>query len=158
MIFVTVGSQMPFDRLVRAADEWAKTHPEVRVFAQIGASQSVPAAMEWTRILSPADYHQRVLATNVIVGHAGMGTVITAAEYGKPLVVMPRRGDLHETRNDHQVATARWLATRPAIWVASDGEELGSAISAALAAGTGPAATSEADPRLLAAIADFVRR
>ena len=30
---------------------------------------------------------------------------------GKPILVMPRRGDLRETRNDHQVATAeRFLA------------------------------------------------
>jgi len=36
MIFVTVGAQMAFDRLIRAVDAWAGVHPAVSVFGQIG--------------------------------------------------------------------------------------------------------------------------
>ncbi len=38
MIFVTVGEQLPFDRLVRAVDEWAAASGK-EVFAQIGNSE-----------------------------------------------------------------------------------------------------------------------
>ena len=44
MIFVTVGSQLPFDRLVRAVDDWAAGNGGAAAFAQIGASSYlVPA-------------------------------------------------------------------------------------------------------------------
>lgn len=37
MIFVTVGTQMPFDRLVEAVDQWASTRDRVNVFARSGS-------------------------------------------------------------------------------------------------------------------------
>ena len=33
MIFVTVGYQMAFDRLIEAVDEWAGAHPDAELFA-----------------------------------------------------------------------------------------------------------------------------
>jgi UDP-N-acetylglucosamine transferase subunit ALG13 len=53
-----------------------------------------------------------------------MGSIITALEYGKPIIVMPRRGDLRETRNDHQIATAMRLMKRGGITVALNETEL----------------------------------
>ena len=35
MIFATVGTQLPFDRLIAAVDRWAGTRPGREVFAQI---------------------------------------------------------------------------------------------------------------------------
>lgn len=124
MIFLTVGSQMPFDRLVEAMDRWAIRHPDVPVFAQIGDSAYRPAGMRWKELISPDEYSDAMLQSELIVAHAGMGTVISAATYRKPLIVMPRRGDLRETRNDHQVSTCRWLKLRPGIRVAMDEAEL----------------------------------
>ncbi len=49
-------------------------------------------------------------AATAIVAHAGMGTILTALEMGKPLLVMPRRAALGEHRNDHQLATASRFA------------------------------------------------
>ena len=111
---------MPFDRMVRAVDNWAARQSSVKVFAQIGDSDYQPRSMEWVRLLEPDAYKQRFLEAELIVSHAGMGTVISAAEYGKPLLVLPRRGDLRETRNDHQVATAKWLEKLGGIRVAMD--------------------------------------
>ena len=106
MIFVTVGAQMPFDRLVRAVDDWAGRVP-AEIFAQIGPSSLRPRHMAWTRFLAPADFLAQVGAADLLVAHAGMGSIITALEYGKPILVMPRRGELGETRNNHQVATTK---------------------------------------------------
>ena len=124
MIFVTVGAQMPFDRLIRAVDEWALSRARSDVFAQIGESDYCAKAIETTRHMDPMLFRKRVQAAAIVVGHAGMGTIITAFEFAKPIIVLPRRADLMETRNDHQVATATHFNRQGRITVAFDEQEL----------------------------------
>ena len=52
--------------------------------------------------------------------HSGM----TAAEHGKPVVLLPRKRSLGEHNNDHQADTAAWLRTRPGILVADTEADL----------------------------------
>ena len=125
MIFVTVGSQMPFDRLISAVDVWAALHPHVDVFAQTGVTRYQAKHIRTVEVLQPVDFRNHVDRCSVIVAHAGMGSVLTAMEAGKPLLILPRRGDLQETRNDHQVATAQWLEGRFGVHVAMTESELG---------------------------------
>lgn len=106
MILVTVGGQMPFDRLVTAVDRWAGEHGVTDVFAQIGRTDYRPENIEWVQFLEPKELRRRVREARVVVAHAGIGTILTALEVGTPLLVMPRRADRRETRTDHQVATA----------------------------------------------------
>lgn len=148
---------MAFDRLVTTVDAWAAKHPDVEVFAQIGLTDFVPRHMEWEKLLDPVRYAEVFAKAEVVVSHAGMGTVISAAEQGKPLLLLPRLGALRETRNDHQVATARWLAERPGIWVAMSENELASALDArARLTSKTIAGSTEAEPRLIKAIRDFI--
>ena len=123
-IFVTVGAQMPFDRMVRAVDAWAGERGRSDVFAQIGPTDYRPAHIEWVEFIEPDEFRQRVAAADVLVAHAGMGSILTALEAGKPILVMPRRGDLRETRNDHQVATAERFREMGKVAVAMDEHEL----------------------------------
>lgn len=125
MILVTVGAQMPFDRLCRAVDAWAAMRRcGDEVFAQIGNTDWRPTSIRWTAMIDPAEFAQAVQSCSAIVAHAGMGSILTALEYGKPILVMPRRGDLHETRNDHQVATAKRFNELGSVRVAFDESEL----------------------------------
>ena len=137
MIFVTIGSMFPFDRLVRAMDAWASAQPEPAgpFLAQIGDGGYEPAHMRWVRSLEPGDYARAVAEADLVVAHAGMGSVITAGEHGKPIVLLPRRVAQGEHTNDHQVDTARWLRTRPGIHVADTEAALAGRIAEALAAG-----------------------
>lgn len=135
-VFVTVGSMLPFDRLVRAADAWAAEHPEAQVIAQIGKSALRPVAMTWREMYAPREFRECCDAADVIVSHLGMGTVLTAAELGKPLVALPRRPGFGEVTNDHQSATARWLGGRPGLTLIDDPSALGQAL-ATLPAGVG---------------------
>ena len=107
MIFVTVGSQLAFDRLVSAVDDWAANRPDVDVFGQVGDTNRPPAHFESVSTMSPEEYQRRFMEADLIVGHAGMGTIIAALEHCKPLLMMPRLGSLKESRNDNQVGTAR---------------------------------------------------
>lgn len=130
---------MPFDRLIGALDAWAAAHPNIEFFAQVGETARPPAHMPFARSLSPAAFVAKVRAAQLVVAHAGMGSILTALEHARPILVMPRRGDLRETRNDHQVATARRFAASSRVLVAMDESELAARLDA-LVAGAGAAA------------------
>lgn len=109
MIFVTVGTEFPFDRLIRAMDDWAADNPQDPVIAQIGTGAYEPRHMTWHRRMGRAAFAELVTAAELIVAHAGIGSLVTAGEYGKPVVLLPRRARFGEQRNDHQLDTAARL-------------------------------------------------
>jgi len=127
VIFLTVGTQLPFDRLVRDVDLWAGSRSRRDIFGQIsdpGPAGYRPKNFDWVSDLAPAEFEARFHAASHIVSHAGMGTIIGALGEGKPLLIMPRRAHLGEQRNDHQHATSKRFGTRPGILVAFDEAEL----------------------------------
>ena len=160
MIFVTVGSQMSFDRLIIAMDHWAaRQDVPVDVFAQIGRTDYRPKSLRFSDYMSPKEYGEMVDEAQVIVAHASMGTVLTALELGKPLVLMPRQGSLLETRNDHQIATAKWLAGHEGVFVAMDEAELHSALESALNSCSGIKVISKyASPTFIEMLKQFINR
>lgn len=126
MIFLTTGTQLPFDRLVGMVDAWA-ARSVIQGFAQIGTSTYIPTTLQYERFITPGEFETRVNACSCIISHAGMGTIISALTYGKPAILMPRRFDFGEHRNDHQLATARKLADRPFLRFIQDVDELDAA-------------------------------
>lgn len=156
MILVTVGTELPFDRLVKAVDRWAATRDRSDIFAQIGEGAWEPAHFPFRDFIEPDEFAERLRSADLIVAHAGMGTILSALHYGKPLLVMPRRAGLGEQRNDHQLATAERLLEMGKINVAFDEQELMHKLDRVeeLAAGTriGPAAGEE----LLTALRQFI--
>ena len=119
-----MGGQLPFARLIDAVDRWAGAAGRTDVFAQVGDTEAVPSHIESARFLDPAAFRQRFDAATVVISHAGMGTILSALEAGKPILVVPRRASLGEHRNEHQLATVRHLQGRPGITVAMDEAEL----------------------------------
>lgn len=124
VIFVTVGAQMPFNRLVKTIDQWANEQGRDDVFAQIGPTDYRPSHIQWTRLLDPGEFKRRCEAASVIVAHAGTGSILTALQLGKPILIMPRRANLRETRSDHQVGTAERFRRFESVAVAWDEKEL----------------------------------
>lgn len=158
MIFVTVGSQMPFDRLIEAVSLWAsKQSVTPDVLAQVGDSLLRPSGVRIVTSLSPEEFRTAISQADVIVAHAGMGSVLTAMEFGKPLVVLPRKSTLRETRNDHQIATARWLAEKNGVFVAMEDSELADEIHRALVSTQATSRISDdASAELVDAIKAFI--
>jgi UDP-N-acetylglucosamine transferase subunit ALG13 len=156
VIFVTVGSQEPFDRLIRAVDEWAGSRARSDVFAQVGSSTIRPQHMEFTQFLEPAEFGRLMREARVIVAHAGMGSIISALELGKQIVVLPRRASFRETRNDHQVATAERFGAQGRILVASEENDLPDQLDYALTLGSADCIDTQASPRLLATVRAFL--
>ena len=159
MIFVSVGSMMPFDRLIRAVDAWAGAHPEVPVLAQIGNGRFEPVHARFVRLMPPGDYRKAVAEAALFVAHAGMGSILTALGAGKPLLMLPRLQSLGEHNTDHQLATVKNVGNRPGLHhVDSDGE-LGAAIDWLLCGSEAPAPISPvASDELIGNVRAFVVR
>ncbi len=124
MIFVTVGTDLPFDRLVKVIDEWAGATGRKDVFAQTGETEWRPRHLAFSKFLEPPEFVRNFSQATTIVAHAGMGTILSALRYEKPILVMPRRASLGEQRNEHQLATAKRLSEMGKITVAFDEAEL----------------------------------
>ena len=156
MIFVTVGASEPFDRLIGAVDQWAGVRGRTDVFAQIGSSDYRPKDIAVIQFVQPLEYRTLVHSASVVVAHAGMGSIIAALEAGKPIVVMPRRAHLRETRSDHQVATAHQFAQQGRIIVALDEQQLFSKLDQVQSSFVKDKISAEASPQLISTIRAFI--
>ncbi|WP_095594472.1 glycosyltransferase [Actibacterium pelagium] len=150
MIFVTVGTQFPFPRLVNAI---AELDLDEKVVAQVGSDSGV-YPFETADFMRPEAFEEAAQQARVIVAHAGMGSVLAARRWSKPLILMPRRADFGEHRNDHQLATARQLWGRVGVDIAWSEKALGGFLACPL---TGPqTGPTEHKQQLLAQLQDFV--
>lgn len=120
MIFVTVGTQEPFDRLVRAVDMWSEASGVRDIVAQVGPGHYVPRHFPTFPFLDPAEFARIQGECSLIVAHAGIGSVVSAQKLGKPIIVLARDHTRGEHRNGHQAATVEELADRPGVYVAAD--------------------------------------
>ena len=154
MILATVGTQLPFPRLLEALDRLAVSH-SLQIVAQTCGNLAGARAIEQHEFLAPADFEKLASEARVIVGHAGIGTIFAASRACKPLVLYPRRVALGEHRNDHQMATSASVADREGIHVAWDDPGLEQWLLSDRLVPLAPGA-SPTRPALVAAIAAFV--
>ena len=106
VIFVVTGTQAPFDRLLSIIDRWAINQDTYSIVAQTANSEINFKNMHCFDYLEPDVFNEYFNNADVIIGHAGMGTIIKALENKKKLVVFPRLVKYNEHRNDHQHHTA----------------------------------------------------
>jgi len=125
MIFLTVGTQFPFDRLVKAIDDvFDQGLINEEIFAQIGESSYKPRNFESVASLEKKLFDKYLKESSCIISHAGMGTIAMALDNYKPLLVMPRSKKYGEVVNDHQVAIAGKFEELGCILVAYDTKDL----------------------------------
>ncbi|MFK7897284.1 MAG: glycosyltransferase [Myxococcota bacterium] len=152
---MTVGAQMSFDRMIGWVDDWAEAQGRTDLVAQIGPTENLPKHLTVLPFMDPPAFRTQVAEADLIIAHAGMGSIINALELGKPIVVIPRRAALEETRNDHQVATARRLASEGLVVSAESPEELARCIAEIEAKETGAKIAGEANASLIARLREF---
>ena len=125
MIFLTVGTWLPFDRLVKTIDEAIDNCLiNDKIFAQIADSSYQPRNFEYVKSLGKSEFDRWIQKASGVIGHAGMGTITMALDNEKPLLVMPRLKKYREVVNDHQVAIARKFSELGHILVAYQEEDL----------------------------------
>lgn len=129
MIFVTVGTQLPFDRLTMSIDSWLEDNNDLEVIVQPGKSDNQFKNCISLEEVQPVEWNDFFQRSELIVAHAGMGTILKCLDAGKPLIIMPRRESLGEHRNDHQMATAEKFKDFTGIEVVMDNDELINALN-----------------------------
>ncbi|MEM7142388.1 MAG: glycosyltransferase [Actinomycetota bacterium] len=147
---------MPFDRLVAAVDRWAGESGRDDVVAQIGETDLRPEHIEWFERVAPAEFTRLCRDADLLIAHAGMGSILTALEHGTPVLVMPRHGAKRETRNDHQIATAEALSAQGRVMVAMDESALVETLRDLGPLSAAPTISAHASDGLLAAVGGFV--
>lgn len=154
MIFVTVGTQLPFERMVTTVDTWAAAQtPRPDVLAQVGSGRVDYAHVRCVRTLAGADYARTMAEARLMVAHAGTGSILTALELGLPVIVFPRDNRFKEHRDDHQLQTARQMARMGIVNVAWSEAELVALIERELALPPGSRAPRERSTELV----DYLR-
>ena len=123
MIFVTIGTQIPFDRLIEILDRIAPELDE-EIYAQVLRGKYKPKHIKLIDFIEPDEFEEVFVQARLVVAHAGMGTILSSLRKSKPLIIFPRIAALGEHRNDHQSATAMMIKEKKYAYVATDEKEL----------------------------------
>lgn len=148
--FVSVGNaHQPFTRLIDAVTSIAHALPQP-VVVQHGHTPFASFACRGVPFLDMLAFESAVSVADVLILHAGAGSVIHALGAGKAPVVMARRAEFGEHVDDHQVEFARELALIGRVVVAGHSVELMAAIARAR---TLPATVARSKPPVVEMVA-----
>lgn len=126
--FVTVGSSLdPFDRMLRLVDE-ALPRDHVEGTCQHGVSQVRPRGLTAQSTLSKRQFEEHMRSADVVVCHAGVGTLWSAIDAGHKPIVVARRSREREIVNDHQLEICKALRAQQRITVVETVDELREAL------------------------------
>jgi len=157
MIFATVGTQLTFDRLIQAL-RYLVDHHDHEVFAQTIDQEyeyRAKGRLICVKHLAPQAFDERFAAARLVISHAGIGSIISASRFQKPIILMPRSAELKEHRNNHQADTAARFSGSPGIYVANDEVEISKLCEAKLEPRP---ALDPASSSLIAGIKGFIHR
>jgi UDP-N-acetylglucosamine transferase subunit ALG13 len=133
---------------------WAEQQGNVEIIAQTGNGAYRARAMKAVPFVEPEQYDRYSREADLLIAHAGIGSLLTAMEYSKPIIIMPRRAELGEHRNDHQMATVRRFAHVPGVRIAGNETDLAAALLEAKSVGVPPVASRPTE--LIASLQTFM--
>ena len=146
-VFVTVGTDHHrFDRLVAWIDDWQESAAPVgvRCFVQHGTS-SPPRVADGSAFISHQEMERRIVSAGALVCHGGPSTIVDCLRSGSKPIVVPRRKELGEHVDNHQVRFAGRLQASGFIHVAETQEDLARMLPRALSGAAEFAATEARD-------------
>lgn len=111
-VFVTLGTIHPyrFDSLVDAV---ARALPhDVEVVWQLGSTSRTDLRGKVVDEMSAAEFEQNTREADLVVTHAGVGTIMQLLDEGVPVLAVPRRQSRSEHVDDHQQQICTELARR----------------------------------------------
>jgi UDP-N-acetylglucosamine transferase subunit ALG13 len=121
----------PFDRLVDWVDRWVLSRG-VGAFVQFGTS-APPTHAEGRDLVSQDELAGLLARASAVVCHGGPGTIMAARDSGHLPIVVPRRPELGEHVDEHQVLFSTRLAAEGQVRVAATEHELHDLLDLALA-------------------------
>jgi UDP-N-acetylglucosamine transferase subunit ALG13 len=127
VIFVTVGTHhQPFERLLGALGDL-----EGELVVQYGPGDA-PTNASRAEAFMPFDAMLEAFReADTVITHAGVGSIICASREGHVPLVVPRRHELGEHVDDHQVELTKALAKRGSVVAVWDVDTLAETVAAA---------------------------
>lgn len=124
LIFVTVGAgPWGFERLIKEMDRITDDIEE-EVIMQIGSTKYKPINAKYYNFLPKIDTLKLYGNSRIVVSHAGVGSIISAFRYNKPMILVPRMKKYGEVFDDHQLEIAKELESQCKIKVILDVKDL----------------------------------
>jgi UDP-N-acetylglucosamine transferase subunit ALG13 len=122
-LFVTAGTGLePFDRLIAAVDDAIGClGTPVAGTCQLGSTRHRCRHLANVTFLSRADFNHELDRADVVICHAGVGTIRAAIGHGHRPLVMARTVARGEVVNDHQLEIVAELGARGRILTFSNG-------------------------------------
>lgn len=105
LIFVILGTQdKKFPRLLNAVQKQIELgNIKEEVVVQAGSTVFASEEMQIFDYIEVEQFEQLVKAANIIICHAGVGTILTALKEGKKIIAAARLKKYGEHVNDHQL-------------------------------------------------------
>ena len=105
MILVTLGTQdKSFKRLLKAVEKEIKDgNIKEKVVVQAGYTKYKSKYMEIFDLVSPKELDNLMNKARIIITHGGVGSILGALKYDKPVIAAPRLVKYQEHTNDHQI-------------------------------------------------------
>ena len=126
MIFVTLGTQkFQLNRLLRTLDECVQSGLiRDEIIAQTGHSDYTPKHYQCHHLLGRDEFEAHMRKADIVISHSGVGSIITALNYKKPVIVFPRLVKYREHVDDHQVEIARLFAEKGYVLYCGETDDL----------------------------------
>jgi UDP-N-acetylglucosamine transferase subunit ALG13 len=156
LVVVTVGTDHhPFTRLVSWFDRWvARQGEKVDAVVQHGTA-AAPRFARGVAYLDHGEFLQLAGSAQIVVCHGGPATIAECRRLGHVPIVVPRRPQLGEHVDDHQMRFTARLAAREFIRVPRDENEFWSLLDAGLLDPTAYELPIEGEPPVAATVRRF---
>lgn len=154
MIVALVGTcPYGFERMLQPLDEAARKRGW-DVFMQTGFTAWKPGHSRYEAFVPRQELVRMLKNAEVVVTHGGYGSIRDSLTLGRPVIAVPRRGDLGEHQDSHQEEIVRELERMGLLIGVYDTRELEAAIDRARSFTPAPRQPS----RIPAMIAEFLAK
>jgi UDP-N-acetylglucosamine transferase subunit ALG13 len=124
MIFMTLGTHdQPFHRAIELV---APLDQEDELIIQHGSTPPRPdlVTAEWVPYLESRDLLDNIRRADIVISHAGVGSMVTAIRNARKPIVLPRLSRFGEHVDDHQMQLANRFAQRGLVFVCGPSESI----------------------------------
>jgi beta-1,4-N-acetylglucosaminyltransferase len=145
---------------IKKMDKIAPLIPS-EIVIQRGYSRYLPKKIKHFDFVSMNKAVEYIQKSQLVVSHAGIGTIILCKKYGIPILILPRRKVYGEHMNDHQLEIAKALEKREGenIYVVYEEDQLEEKILESLRGGRkNTPAENIGKANLIKTIKEFVNR
>ncbi len=121
MIFVTLGTQdKPFKRLL---DYLENSDIKDEIIVQNGFTEYESNKLKLFKYLDKDDFDNYLKKADLIICHAGVGTIVNCLKNDKKVLAVPRLSKYGEHQNDHQLQIANAYFQKGYILVMDDNDD-----------------------------------